>query len=151
MWRERRELGVGICWRLRLDADAFSEAWWFMLGVGGYAHARTFPSWGSAEPAVPFVFWLFSQADAGIVKPLDGAIVVIARDHFIERDLVAVAVRGFCGVERHFGSVGTNDRGGTRGLRGGRDDGRGSGDDGSATTFLRGERLGFAFACSACD
>ena len=48
--------------------------------------------------AVPFALWRLRQIDAAIMKPLDGALVIVAAHHLTVRDLVAEAVARFVRV-----------------------------------------------------
>lgn len=79
-----------------------------VFGVWGNKHTGTFPVGGSAESAKPLCFGLLVEAYAGVVEPLDGAVVVVACDHLVKGDLVAVAVSWFGGVVGHIRDIGTH-------------------------------------------
>ena len=51
--------------------------------------------------AVPLPLWLGGEVHAPEVEPLDGTVLVVAADHLAVADLVAEAVHGLVGVDRH--------------------------------------------------
>lgn len=95
-----------------------------MFGVDRHIHAFALPPFGRTKATVPLLFRLLLQPNTRIVKPLDATIVIVARDHVVERDLAAVAVGGFGRVERHLGGVRADGGGG------------GGGREGATTAFL---------------
>lgn len=54
-----------------------------------------------ADRTKPFALGLASQANTPEMEPLDGAILVITRDHLAIRDLLASTIGRFVRVHRH--------------------------------------------------
>ncbi len=93
----------------RFDPDALLPSAGPMLCICRNAHSLAFPAFGRAKATKPLGLGLTTQPHTSIVEPFDGAILVIACNHLIERDLIAIAVSGLGWVERHLARIGTYD------------------------------------------